>query len=150
MVFHWSLSDSKSPQVSRTRLSILAVLNNAAVWMVSTQPPTSKSSSPQSFNKSFTWSLFRKFLNILNLVFFIIMWPVPISTFFCILYRDEFPEIFILFILFHNSQCSYEYWNIMGLLKCGILSISISSSWYSKSFPNCNAFTSFSSSHTSF
>ena len=39
MVFQWSLSDSKSPQVSRTRLSILAVLNN---------PPTSKSSSPFS------------------------------------------------------------------------------------------------------
>ena len=31
MVFHRSLSDSKSPQVSRTRLSILAVLNNAPI-----------------------------------------------------------------------------------------------------------------------
>ena len=48
MVFHGSLSDSKSPQVSRTLLSILAVLNNAVVWMVSTCPPTSKSSSPFS------------------------------------------------------------------------------------------------------
>ena len=48
MVFHWRLSDSKSPQVSRTLLSILAVFNNAVVWMVSTQPPTSKSSSPFS------------------------------------------------------------------------------------------------------
>ena len=48
MVFHWSLSDSKSPQVSRTLLSILAVLNNVIVWMVSTRPPTSKSSSPFS------------------------------------------------------------------------------------------------------
>ena len=46
MVFHWSLSDRKSPQVSRTLLSILAVLNNAVIWMVSTRPPTSKSSSP--------------------------------------------------------------------------------------------------------
>ena len=36
MVFHWSLRDSKSPQVSWTLLSILAVLNNAV---------TSKSSS---------------------------------------------------------------------------------------------------------
>ena len=45
MVFHWSLSDSKSPQVSRTLLSILAVLNNAVVWMVSTRLPTSKPSS---------------------------------------------------------------------------------------------------------
>ena len=40
MVFHWSLSDNKSPQVSRTLLSILAVLNNAVIWMVSTRPPT--------------------------------------------------------------------------------------------------------------
>ena len=46
MVFHWSLSNSKSPQVSRTRLSILAVLSNAVVWIVSTRPPTSKSSRP--------------------------------------------------------------------------------------------------------
>ena len=46
MVFHWSLSDKKSPQVSRTLLSILAVLNNAVVWVVSTRPATSKSSSP--------------------------------------------------------------------------------------------------------
>ena len=48
MFFHWSLSDSKSPQVSRTLLSILAVLCNVVVWMVSTRPPTSKSSSPSS------------------------------------------------------------------------------------------------------
>ena len=48
MVFHWSLSDSKSPKVSRTLLSILAVFNNAVVWMVSTHPSTSKSSSPFS------------------------------------------------------------------------------------------------------
>ena len=46
MVFHWSLSDSKSPQISRTRLRILAVLRNVVVWIVSTRPPTSKSSRP--------------------------------------------------------------------------------------------------------
>ena len=46
MVFHWSLSDSNSPQVSRTRLRILAVLSNAVVWIVSTRPPNSKSSRP--------------------------------------------------------------------------------------------------------
>ena len=48
MVFHRSLSDSKSSQVSRTLLSILAVLNIVVVWMVSTRPPTSKSSCPFS------------------------------------------------------------------------------------------------------
>ena len=46
MVSNWSLSDSKSPQVSRTLLSVLADLNNAATWMVSTRPLISKSSSP--------------------------------------------------------------------------------------------------------
>ena len=42
--FEWQ----QVPQVSRTILSILAVLNNAVVWMVSTRLPTFKSSS--SFN----------------------------------------------------------------------------------------------------
>ena len=46
MVFHWSLSDSESPQVCRTCLRILAVLSNAVVWIVSTHPPTSKSFRP--------------------------------------------------------------------------------------------------------
>ena len=46
MVFHWSLSNSKSPRVSRTFLSILADFNNAVIWMVSTCPLISKSSSP--------------------------------------------------------------------------------------------------------
>ena len=45
MVFHWSLSDNKS-QVSSTLLSILGVLNNVLVWMVSTRPLISISSSP--------------------------------------------------------------------------------------------------------
>ena len=46
MVFHWSLSDSKSPQVSRTLLSILADLNCVVVCMVSTRVLISNSSSP--------------------------------------------------------------------------------------------------------
>ena len=46
MVFHWRLSDSKSSQVSRTLLSILADLNNIVVMIVSTRPLISKSSSP--------------------------------------------------------------------------------------------------------
>ena len=46
MVFHWGLSDSRSPQISRALLSILADLNDTVVWMVSTLPLISKSSSP--------------------------------------------------------------------------------------------------------
>ena len=48
MVFHWSLSESKSSQVSRTLLSILADLNYAVVWIISTRPLISKCSSPCS------------------------------------------------------------------------------------------------------
>ena len=45
MVSHWSLSDSKSSQVSRTFLSILVDLNNAEVQMVSIRLLISKFSS---------------------------------------------------------------------------------------------------------
>ena len=40
------MSDSKSPQISRTLFNILVDLNNAVVWTVSTCPVISKSSSP--------------------------------------------------------------------------------------------------------
>ena len=43
-VFHWSLNDSKSHQVSRTLLRILANFNNSLVWMVSTPVLISNSS----------------------------------------------------------------------------------------------------------
>ena len=46
VIFHWNLSDSKSPQLSRTLQSILADLNNAEFWMVSSRLLISKSSSP--------------------------------------------------------------------------------------------------------
>ena len=35
VVFHWSLSDNKFPQVSRTLLSILANITYCVVWIVS-------------------------------------------------------------------------------------------------------------------
>ena len=44
--FHWSLSDSKSPQVSRILLNTLADLKNAVGWTVFTRFVISKSSSP--------------------------------------------------------------------------------------------------------
>ena len=46
MVFHWSLSDSKSPQVSRTHIGILAVFSNVVIRIGPTRPPSSKSSRP--------------------------------------------------------------------------------------------------------
>ena len=41
MIFHGSLSDCKSPQVTRNLLDILADLKNAVVWIVSIRPPVS-------------------------------------------------------------------------------------------------------------
>ena len=46
MVFRRNLRDGKFPQVSRTLHSILTNFNNAVVWMVSTRPLISMSSSP--------------------------------------------------------------------------------------------------------
>ena len=46
MISHRSQSDSKSFQVSRILLSILTCLNTAVVWMVSTRPHISMSTSP--------------------------------------------------------------------------------------------------------
>ena len=40
MVFHWSLSESKSSQVFRTLPSILGDLSNAVVWTLSTSSPS--------------------------------------------------------------------------------------------------------------
>ena len=48
MILHWSLSDNKSPQVSRIFFSILAILNNTVVWMVSIRPLISKTPKPLS------------------------------------------------------------------------------------------------------
>ena len=44
MVSHWSQRDSRSPQISRTLLSILADLNKTVVRMISTRPLISTSS----------------------------------------------------------------------------------------------------------
>ena len=38
MVPHWSLRDSKSHQIARSPLGILADVNNGVVWMVTTCP----------------------------------------------------------------------------------------------------------------
>ena len=51
MAFHWGLSESKSPQVSRTRLCILPDLSNAVFWMLLACPSILHSSS------FFTYSL---------------------------------------------------------------------------------------------
>ena len=94
MVFHWRLSDSKSPQVSRTLLSILAVFNNAVVWMVSTWPPTSKSSRP--FNNPLVA------VPKVPITFGIIV-TFMFHIFFNSLARSRYLSLFSQFRVFHTS-----------------------------------------------
>ena len=86
IVFHWSLSDSKSPQVSRTLLSILANLNNGVVWMVSACLSISNSSS-----------LFTKLLGIIPSAHFTIDIPV---TLFSSLARCKYLCLFSFSLIF--------------------------------------------------
>ena len=76
--FYWSLSDRKSPQISRTRLWILAVLSNALISIASTCPPTSTSS---------------RFFN--NLLVIVPKAPITIGTIVTFLFHN-----------FFNSQAS--------------------------------------------
>ena len=99
-VFHWSLSDSKSPQVSSTLLSILAVFNNAVVWMVSTRPPTSKS--------------FRPFNNPLVIV---PKTPIKIGTIVTFLFHSFFNSFF-----FFSHSFSFILWSA-GTAKSTILQV---------------------------
>ena len=91
MVFHWSLSDNKSSQVSRTLLSIFADCSNAVFWMISTRPLISKSSSP--------------FKNPLASV---PRAPITIGI-----------NVTFMFHSFFNSQVRSRYLSFLSVLLCG-------------------------------
>ena len=93
MVFHWNFSDRKSPQISRTLLSILAVLNNIVVWMVSTRPPTSKSSTLFS-NPLVTVPNAPITIGIIVTCIFHSFFSIPLQA------RDTYPSFHILSVLF--------------------------------------------------
>ena len=118
MVFHWSLSDSKCPQVSRTLLSILAVLNNTVVWIVSSRPPTSKSFSP--FNNPLV-TIPKVPITIGIIVTFMF------HSFFNSLVRSRYYRSFqILSVLFcgqPNQQSSqfYKFFFFFIIIKSGLL-----------------------------
>ena len=61
MVSHWSSSNSKSPQVFWTLLSILADLNHEVVWMVSTRTLISKFSNYNWYHRHFYLPQFFQF-----------------------------------------------------------------------------------------
>ena len=103
---HWSLSDSKSPQVSRTRLRILAVLSNAVVWIVSTRPPTSKSSRP--FN---------------NLLVIVPKAPITIGTIVTFMFHSFFNSLArSRYLSFFSLSFRFILWSA-GTAKSTILQI---------------------------
>ena len=107
MVFHWNLSDSKSPQVSRTRLRILAVLSNAVIWIVSTRPPTSKTS--RLFNNSLV-IVPKASITIGTIVTFMF------HSFFNSLARSRYLSFFSLsfrFILWSAETAKWTIWQIL-------------------------------------
>ena len=135
MVFHWSLSDSMSPQVSRTRLRILTVLSSAVVWIVSTRPPTSKSSKPFNnpldimpnapitigtivtfmFHSLFVFSLARsRYLSFFSLSFRFIPWTAGTakSTILQILFFFFF---FFLLIIMRSGLLAGIWWSVCML-----------------------------------
>ena len=119
MVFHWNLSDSKSPQVSRILLSILAVLNNAVVWIVSTRPPTSKSTRP--FN---------------NPLVIVPKAPITIGTIVTFMFHSFFNSLArSRYLSFFSDSFSFILWSaetaqvdnfadilfLLIIMRCGIL-----------------------------
>ena len=140
MVFHWSLSVSKSPQVSRTVLSILTDLNNAVVWIVSVRPPISKSSRP--FNNplvivpnapitigtivtfmfhSFFNSLARsKFLSFFSLSFRFILWSAGTA-------KSTILQIFFLLLInMRSGLLAWIRWTVRTLKSHRSLCVSFS------------------------
>ena len=106
MVFHWSLSDSKSPQVSRTRLSILSVLSNAVVCIVSTHPLTSESCRP--FNNPL--------VTVPNA-------PITIDTIVTFMFHSFFNSLAILsYLSFFSLSFRFILWS-PGTAKSTILQI---------------------------
>ena len=103
MVSHWSLSDSKFPQVSTTLLNILVDLSNAVVWMVFTRPLISKCPSPR--------------INLLVTVPRVpITIPITVTSMFHIFFRSLIKSKYLSFFSF---SFSFTQWSA-GTAKSNI------------------------------
>ena len=118
MVFHWSLSNSKSPQAFRILLSILAVLKIAVVWMVSTRPLISKSSS--LFN---------------NPLVSVPKTPITVGIFVTFMFHNFFSSLpkswylsFFFFFFFFLLSFSFTQWSA-GTAKSTILPVLFFCCW---------------------
>ena len=139
MVSHRSLSDCKSPQVSRILLSILTDLNNAVVWMVSTRPFISKSSSP--FNISLEIIPSAPITSGIPVTFmFHSLFFVGFFFFLLFLYLKQGPDIYLILCILWFSLyvplgwqspkfCRFSFYHYRYYLL--IESFCISFSWWS-------------------
>ena len=93
MVFHWSLNDSKSYQVSRTFLSIQADISNA---LFSTSSLISNSSSP--FTNSLEIAPSAQITSDITGSFMV-------RIFFSYFARSKYLSLFWLFLKFHSVVC---------------------------------------------
>ena len=93
-VFHWSLKDSKSPQIFRTLLIIQADFSSAVVWMVLILPLNSSSSC-----------LLSKFLGIVPTVL-----NFMLHSFFKSQWRSRYLSIFFFFFFAYFYFLSVVCW----------------------------------------
>ena len=99
-------SSFKSPQVSRTLLSILAILSNAVIWIVSIRPLTSKSSRP--FN---------------NPLVIVSKAPITIGTIVTFVFHSFFSSLAkSRYLSFFSHSFSFILWSA-GTAKSTILQI---------------------------
>ena len=143
MVFLGSLRDSKSPQVSRILLSILADLNRVVVWMVSTLPLISKSSSPYNntlviaqraliiigINVSFIFHSFfnslarSSYLSFFSLSFNFIMWSAGTAEWLQISPGHDVWRVVDGWVYFSRSWYLFFLWSTIPPMpspSCGI------------------------------
>ena len=124
MVFYWDLSDSKSPQISRTLLGILTDLNNAVGWTVSARTPISNS-----------FSLFTKPLGIIpsTLITTGITIPFMFHCFFSSLKKSKYLSLFsfsLIFTQWFTRIVKFPNWQVLLLsLLSLLLSLFVSCSY---------------------
>ena len=109
-------SESKSPQVCRTLLSILAVLNNAVLLLFSTRPLISKSSRPFN-NSSVTVKRALITIGIINTFMFHSFFSIPLQG------RGIYPSFHFISILLCGQPgqqsprfCKFSYFFCYWLL----------------------------------
>ena len=102
MVFHWSASESKYSQFSRTRLSIQIVLNDFVVWMISILPLISSSKSLGTYPSEST--MFGITVTLMVHSF---------SCFFLFVFWEFFGFLFVC--LFFSTPARFKYFYIISV-----------------------------------